>query len=155
MKEKDGDIFNSGADIIVIPLHHSLDDGRCLVMGRGIMYQAAQIYPELPKLLGAAIISTRKFSVITRTENEQLIAGFTTKNSWCDHDPSSITTLVRSAEDLTEIINTVFKEPESVTVALPRLGCGGGKLDWVFVRSYLSDILDDRFTVYHRNNGMS
>lgn len=151
MKEKSGDLFESDAGVIVIPIHHSIDVGKNLVMSWGVMYQAVQIYPELPKLLGAAVYNSKgKFSVMVQTHNGQLIAGFITKKIWCDTNPSTILTLTQSAEDLVEIIDTKFEEPESVTIALPRVGCGGGKLDWVFVKSYLEDILDDRFTVYHR-----
>lgn len=150
MKEKCGDLFKSDANVKVIPIHKSLDDANHLVMSRGVMYQAVKIYPELPKLLGAAIHNSDKSSVIIQTFDGQIIVGFTTKECWCDPDPSSITTLVDSAESLLEIINTKFKEPELIKVALPRLGCGGGKLPWEFVKPWLEDVLDDRFTVYYR-----
>jgi len=151
MKEQYGDIFKSGAEIIVIPMHHSLDDGRNLVMGRGVMYQAKILYPDLPRALGHTIVFLRnRYAIVVKTESGQLIAGFTTKNSWCDKEPSDISTIVKSAEQLVELINTGHTDPKSVTVALPHLGCGGGRLDWGFVKKHLEPIFDDRFTAYER-----
>ena len=151
MKEKDGDIFESGADVIVIPIHSSLEDDFHMVMGRGVMFQAKKHYSKLPELFGRARRSSYNFCLGVKTEG-QLIVGFMTKNSWCDKDRSDIGMIMRSARELVKLINITFPDDQSVTVALPREGCGGGRLDWdILVKPMIFDILDDRFTVYHRN----
>jgi len=150
MKEKVGDIFESGANVIVIPIHNSLEDDYHMVMGRGVMFQAKKRYPDLPDLLGRARRSSYNFCLCVKTEG-QLIAGVMTKNSWCDKDRSDIGMIIRSARELVELIDSTFPVDKSVTVALPRIGCGGGRLDWdLLVKPMIFDILDDRFTVYRR-----
>ena len=151
MIEEYGDIFKSCADIIVIPMHRSIDDDNNLVMVRGVMLRAKKLYPDLPESLGTNLLFLRKrYTMVVMTEDGQKIAGLTTSNTWCDEEPADISTIVKSAEQLVELIDECHPYPESLTIALPRLGCGGGRLDWKLVKSYLEPIFDDRFTVYNR-----
>ena len=154
MIEKRGDVFNSGADIILIPMHRSIDDKNNLVMARGVMLQAKKLYPDLPESLGINLLFLRNRStLVVETESGQMIAGLTTSTTWCDDKPANISTIIESAERLVELIDECHPEPESLTMALPRLGCGGGRLDWELVKSHLESIFDDRFTVYNRTIG--
>ena len=122
-------------------------DGQA-VMGRGVAKEAADLLPELPKLLGQEL---RKFgnhcfifSIIPVFD----IITFPVKPTFGpNHEPgwqvrAEIPLIKQSAYELVKFANRY----DWVDVLLPRPGCGNGGLKWKDVKPVLTEILDDRFT---------
>jgi hypothetical protein len=140
MKETLGDLweYHDAGWWVGIPTNgHIRADGKA-TMGAGIAAQAAARYPELPRLLGAHLraLGNRLFTV------EYLrIATIPTKHHWWD--PADLDLIEQSALELRDWLD---KHPD-IRIAIPRLGCGCGRLEWKNVRPILSPILDDRVIV--------
>jgi O-acetyl-ADP-ribose deacetylase (regulator of RNase III) len=144
MREKHGDIWNSGADVIVVTTNgHVTERGEC-VMGRGIALEAHGRYPHIPEKLGALIRQhgNRVFN-LGRTPDGFFLVSFPVKHHWREQaDPNLI---VRSARQLALMADAHRWK----RIAVPRPGCGNGRLSWEdCVRPRLENIFDDRFTVY-------
>lgn len=97
-------------------------NGEC-VMGRGCAKEAAERYPELPKLLGQQI---KKLGNQLILFPEMRIITFPVKHNWWEEaDPD----LIRSScKELVQLVIAGWSDYERVY--LPRPGVGNGKLDW-------------------------
>lgn len=148
MIEIKGNIWDTNAEWICIPTNGVVDKHGNAVMGAGLAKQAADRCPEIKKVLGEGI---RQHGNITQGllwyEAKTLIS-FPTKNHW--KDPSSRQLVVGSARVLKDMYVTLRNLNRAPKVALPRVGCGLGGLQWDEVKQALAPILDsDDFIVYY------
>lgn len=145
MREVEGDLIEYPADAIVIPVNWTAKRNGDAVMGAGVAKQAAVRWPWLPVRLGACIGYAGGVSVRAFPTDGLWVVAFPTKRDWrIASDMALIEGLLPSLLRLTEHYGWR-------TVALPRLGCGLGGLDWERqVRPALAPIFDDRFVVVNR-----
>lgn len=143
MREEAGSIWDYPADAIVIPVNWTTKRNGDAVMGAGVAKQAAERWRGLPMLLGHWIEKAGPHVFWDRPSGEPYIVCFPTKRDW--RQPSDVQLIEDGARQL-----ATFGEYEGwKTIALPRLGCGLGGLDWPDVRPVLAKHLDDRFVVVH------
>ena len=129
---KDGNIFNSGSQVLVNPVNTF---GR---MGKGL---AEQFKHKFPANYGEYVHSCNRKQVQVgevHTFCDRLysgglarpvwIANFPTKDHW--KQPSNI----RWIEDGLESLKDFMREHDLRSVAIPALGCGEGGLDWIEVQ---------------------
>jgi hypothetical protein len=134
------------------------------VMGRGCAKEAAERWPQFPKMFGEMLNRLGNTVVIwdnqetgTYVENvEDLpdlqgqLATFPVKHNWWEE--ADLELIKKSAEDLVRLVNCFAREdlPDMTTfekIYIPRPGCGNGKLSWEIVKVILEPILDDRFII--------
>jgi O-acetyl-ADP-ribose deacetylase (regulator of RNase III) len=147
MKEITGDIFRF--DVFCVPTNGVVKSNGCLVMGAGFARECAKRWPELPREFGKLVKTYGNVPhvVITMTSlllklGSRTIISFPTKHDFSK--PSSLSLIKESAEKLVQIVDNMGYK----TVALPRVGCGLGGLDWESqVKPCLQKRLDDRFVI--------
>ena len=115
-------------------------DGAC-VMGRGVALQAAQRFPDLPFVLGAAIEVDGNHVHAFR---DFRVFSFPVKQHWIE--PADPDLIQQSARQLWY----AFWKMHLDKVYLVRPGCGNGQLKWEDVKPLIAPILDDRFIVVER-----
>lgn len=150
MKEIIDDLFaqRGPKSVLVIPANGQVKYGtQTAVMGAGVAKQAAEIWPELPKLLGRAIMMNGNHVFHFMVSHKEHVITFPTKEHWAQ---SSRLSLIEKSTR--ELINLAALLPRDSVVYLPRVGCGLGKLNWEEVKSILEKYLDDRFIVVHEND---
>ena len=180
MKQATGNMFHAAhnhttgkviADAICITTNGFVKRcGEC-VMGRGCAREVIQYDNNSPRLLGKKIrLNGNITQVFNKIFGVDLVA-FPVKPAWREFNvaedivkhmrhkfsigdkvpgwaSTAIPELIRtSAEQLVTLAN---KEGWT-TVFLPRPGCGAGELSWEEICPVLSEILDDRFTVFTFN----
>lgn len=109
------------------------------VMGKGLALQFKKEFPKnfVDYQIACAYKKIRIGIPSIFIEDGYKIVNFPTKNDW--REPSHITYIIQGLKHLRFLID-LFK-PKSV--ALPRLGCGLGGLDWVDVREAIEAQLGD------------
>mgnify|MGYP003809237443 CR=1 FL=1 len=118
-------------------------DGQA-VMGRGCALTAKQLYPGLPTKLGRYIREYGNLPFNLGHWGPHHIFSFPTKHNWWEEaDPQLI---IASAKLLMQRLDK-FGIAE---IAIPRPGCGFGKLTWTNIRPILLPILDDRCIIVHK-----
>jgi hypothetical protein len=124
MTEIQGDLWDHiHAGYIVITTNGYVNSkGKC-TMGRGNALQAAQRYPELPKLLGTRIEEdgNHLFEFVL---GDVKILTFPVKVMWWE--PAKQWLIQRSCKELLMFIGN-----RDVNVFIPRAGCMNGQLDWL------------------------
>ena len=153
MKEAVGNIWDSNADAIVITTNGFVKkDGSC-VMGRGIALEAKARVPHIEYWLGDRINKEGNHVHIywealghynghEGTEWYTDLVTFPVKHNWWEE--ADLELIERSAKELFD----ASEYPAWTSVALPRPGCGNGKLNWEDVKPIIEPYLSDRFTVY-------
>lgn len=142
MIERQGDLWTTEADFIVVPINWTTRHDGTAVMGAGVALQAKQRYPRLERHIGDFLLEFDTPTVFTLPTWEGLtpLIAFPTKRFF--KRPSTLKLVEQSARELPLLV-----EPHH-TVVLPRVGCGLGGLDWeTQVRPILAEALDDRFLV--------
>jgi len=140
MREATGNIWMVTCDAIVIPTNGDVNRHGEAVMGRGLALQAARRYPLLPKVLAHLMreLGNRVLDCY-RPRHCPTIITFPVKHHWSE--PAQLDLIERSARELVALADHL----EYGRVALPRVGCGNGQLDWTDVQPILERYLDDRF----------
>lgn len=150
MREVSGDLFDYPCDALVVPINWRVNRRGVAIMGAGVAKQAAKRWPSLPFRLGEEIKRREHPALFIERQYKRDgsgpdILGVPTKRDW--RDPSDIALIEAAGRALPPIAALYGWE----TVALPRLGCGLGGLDWeVNVRPLLAALLDDHFVVVNR-----
>ena len=141
MLEITGNLWEVGADLRVVTTNGIVrSDGAC-VMGRGCALEAKTKFPGIEFRLGGLIQRYGNRVMRLGRYDGVVIASYPVKHHWKDSaDPVLIR---RSAEQLVGVADKFGHG----RVVIPRPGCGNGKLGWADVRSILSEVLDDRFSV--------
>lgn len=149
MKYINANLWDVEADLKLITTNGAVRrDGAC-VMGRGCALEAKIRYPGLEYKLGDLIGRHGNRVMRLGRYNGVVLASFPVKHHWREEaDPELI---ARSARQLVALADKFGCE----RIALPRPGCGNGRLRWARVRTILKDILDDRFTIVDFPRGKS
>ena len=153
MIEITGDLFKqTNASVIVITTNGVVrNDGRA-VMGAGVAKQAVQMFPSCASLLGRSIKNhgnvVRHFADFNMRISRELLrvipfVSFPVKHHWSDR--ADIQLIKESAYDL----HMLGRMRGWRFVAMPRPGCGNGRLDWeTEVKPLIAPILSsDRFVI--------
>lgn len=145
MKEATGNIWRHRTDAIVIPTNGDVNRHGRAVMGRGLALQAARRWALLPKVL-ADLLREHGNHVMDVYKPRRLptVLTFPVKHHW--YDSADLDLIERSAQELVALVDRLAYRQ----VALPRVGCGNGGLDWKDVRPILERHLDDRFILVSR-----
>jgi len=132
-----GDIFESDCEVFVNPVN-------CVgVMGSGL---AAAFKARFPNNFEIYYWACKQHKVkvgamhVVRAENRKnlrYLINFPTKLHW--KDPSKIEYLLHG---LTYLKDWIVRE-KIKSIALPKLGCGKGKLHWPLVKEIIEKILGD------------
>jgi hypothetical protein len=138
---------------LVIPTNIGYRRDRTAIMGVGLAKQAAQRWPALTVQLGEYYAKNRADSEVVGfsmfAPNARLFA-FPVKPLAAQHNrswqqPASLELITKSAQQLASIVTSYqrFDPTVDLQVAVPRVGCGNGGLDWAIVepvlRTYLSE----------------
>ncbi len=113
-------------------------NGRGLaVMGRGVARQAAERFPSLPRQLAERIYTEGKTggNRVHHFQEERIIT-FPVKHKW--FEDADLELICKSAVELVALLD---KLPQEKPVAMPKPGCGNGKLKWGDVEPVLDSIL--------------
>lgn len=140
-----GDMFtmptkHDNTEAICIPTNGMIKKDGNAVMGKGVALYADRQY-QLGKKLAEHLVKNGNVPGILANDQNVHIISFPTKNNWADD--SDIELIKQSAEHLVKIAD----ENNLKSIYLPKIGCGCGRLDWDAVKSVISDIFDDRFTI--------
>ena len=167
MKELKGNLWEMECDAVCISTNGFIkNNGEC-VMGRGCAKEAAEFFPEIPKLLGDRI---KKYGNVVQTirhfegvailsypvkpemnpflaDKDEVVKHMRDKYKLGDQVPgwacvALINIIEQSAKQLVELADRHGWKK----VLIPQVGCGAGELNWSEVKPILDKILDDRFT---------
>jgi hypothetical protein len=133
MREVFGDLFSyvgRKGFILCITTNGFIKHNGEGVMGAGVAKQAAELFPDLPRLLGQSLrVRGNVVSLLTPQ-----ILSFPVKWKWMeDADPKLIEKSAKELKRRAEL------QPD-VKFILPRPGCGNGKLEWESVKTLLESI---------------
>ncbi len=135
---------------IVVPTNSYVNTDGKAAMGRGVALQATTFFGGLAKQLGH-LLKTHGPGVFVLPRQKLIL--FTTKNHW--KDDSTLEIIKDSCVKLKAFMD---KDPE-LKVAMPRIGCGNGKLKWEevveLVKAYFKDFSEDRFVIVDNGQGDS
>jgi len=150
MQEQLGDIWaaRQPGDWIVVTTNNTIRQDGCLVMGRGIAFEAAQRYPMLQRRCGDLIRENGlRVETIPDYYAHKLII-FPVKYHF--KDEADINLILRSTIQLVATTDFI----QEGRILMPRPGCGWGHLDWLEVRPLLLKYLtNDRFIIFHKKEG--
>ena len=156
MKEQKGNLFELDVDVICILTNGKTDINGNAVMGAGVALQAKRYDPRLPVYLGQLLQAKgNKVHSICNSDKYGMWS-FPTKHHW--KNPSDLKLIETSCKQAMELADEWdhFRMLTPLTgnhvrIALPRPGCGLGKLDWeTQVKPICEKGLDDRFVVVNR-----
>lgn len=136
MHEIKSDLWSPEWDLRCITTNGFVKNNNECVMGRGVAFQAKNKYPQLAKIVGQLI---RESGNHVYHLSDYSIATFPVKHNWWEK-----ANLMLIRQSIIELETLVDIMPEIKKVALPRPGCGNGKLTWEEVKPLVA-ILDDRF----------
>lgn len=134
-------IFDVKADVLVNPVN-------CVgAMGAGLAREFAWRYPDMLKDYQAACKSKKlKVGTLhTWASSKKMIVNFPTKTNW--RERSEYSHIDTGMKELVKMLSRM----DGMTVAIPRLGCGLGGLEWGTVKTIVmryAEMLPDDFTVY-------
>ena len=107
------------------------------VMGAGVAKQAADRYPDLPRLLGQSLIG--RGNVVSRLTDQ--IFSFPVKHEWFRNADLKLI-----KKSVAELDRRARLHPDRKFV-VPRPGCGSGKLKWSKVRPLMIGLPDNVFVI--------
>lgn len=141
---KNGDIFQSDADILVNPINLQG------TMGAGLAKSFRDRFP-INNAIYEQYCRFNKLKigeVLAISENGKIIVNFPTKDDW--RNPSKYEYIETGMKDLCDILSKMLINK---SVAFPKLGCGLGKLEWDKVRSiivkHLESIPEEKRGTYY------
>lgn len=145
MREVTGDLWIVEADVVVITTNGFIKKNGHAVMGRGVAKQALDRWPEISKILGDLLRDNGNHIGIAHLglvhTGGRTIIFFPVKHNW--FEKADLALITRSTRELVKLADRTGLHD----VALPRPGCGNGKLNWEYVKPILDLYLDDRFIV--------
>lgn len=139
IKEINGDIFASTCQVIVNPVN---TEG---VMGAGLAKEFKKKFPSYASwwkdICTTVSLSGGSVYITHEPGRDGFIASFATKENW--RNPSKLEWIERGLKLLAE----QMKAQKLTAVALPRLGCGLGGLNWRDVKPLIAKHLGEIPTV--------
>lgn len=138
MIEVEDDLWNVGT-VKCVTTNGFVKNNLCAVMGAGVAKQAKEMFPGIEKTLGVLIhnFGNRPFII----NLNPVIVSYPTKWHWMEK--ADIKLIENSAIKLVQLSDALGFD----FVALPRPGCGNGKLLWEDVKPVIAPILDNRFYI--------
>lgn len=147
MKLKSGDLFESGADVIVFTGNSTVRKDRCLVMGRGAAHQAKQLFPGCDEIFGKEIITKPLYGVVVHPFNlRPILAVFQVKHHY--KAPAELSLIKHSTAILKVLASGVWKD---LCIAMNFPGIGWGRLNREEVLPIISE-LPDNVEVWEKDN---
>lgn len=170
MKEVHGDLWDQGADVVVITTNGSVKRTRDAtitvstsraIMGRGVALQAKVKFPRLPAALGGMLEEKGNhvhylgafLPMAPRDDcNPTHLISFPVKDHWKEGADTAL--IHRSTIELYYLVHIILPSADIKTdvVAMPRPGCGCGRLSWSVVKPIVEPHLDDRFVIVERRD---
>ena len=143
MKEKQGYIWYTDADVICIPTSDRIKNAE-LVMESGLALEAKESDSNLPHYLAHHIVDHGNVPCLFARDGKPHFCSLPVKFNY-DRKPS-IGLIVQSVKLMLALVNRHnFKK-----IALPRPECGAYGFDWERdIKPLIEPILDDRFVVYN------
>lgn len=146
MREALGNLWLVEADLLVVTTNPIVNARGQAVMGRGCAREAKERIPGLEyhfaKLLEAHGNRVMRLVKPCAATAGAALASFPVKHHW--KDAADLDLIARSARQLVRLADKYQYQ----RVAMPRPGCGNGRMSWAQVRPVLAEILaGDRFTV--------
>lgn len=148
MKEFKGDIVKNMHlfDGLCITTNGTIKKNGACVMGRGIALTFRDMFADFDQIVGNKIIANGNIVNVvgkfTHKDNTStIIFTFPVKHNW--YDIADIELIKKSCVELMQWIDHY----DLKKVALPRPGCGNGKLSWENVKPVIEEILDERVYV--------
>jgi O-acetyl-ADP-ribose deacetylase (regulator of RNase III) len=152
MKEANGDLWGMRVDAVCITTN-GVVVGNEAAMGGGCALEARHMFPGIARELGSLITAhgNHVFHLATPRhgwydgengeEHTTEVIAFPVKQHW--RQAANLDLIEQSAEELVKLTEDWSWE----SVAIPRPGCGLGRLKWEEVKPLIEPILDDRFIV--------
>lgn len=142
MRELYGNLWEVPCDLRVITTNGCVNGSGAAVMGRGCAREAKERFPGLEYLFARMLKKHgNRVMRLRALPDGSHLATFPVKKHWRDEAMPEL--IRRSADQLVALADKFGYE----RIALPRPGCGNGRLRWTDVKALLEPILDDRFTV--------
>lgn len=159
MIERQTELWSVDAQAHVITTNGDINRFGQAVMGRGCAVEAKSIFPGIAtqlaeslelhgnhvRWLGQFNMSRSGLSRYDPPRPNFSVFSFPVKHHW--HEDADIELIERSARELVAACDEAGLRR---AVAMPRPGCGNGRLDWNDVRKVIEPILDGRFVVVHK-----
>lgn len=131
---------------VIIPTNGTVKKNGEAVMGRGLALQAKERFPDLPRELATWL---KKYGNRCFTSEGYRLITFPVKYHW--KGKADLDLIRQSVKDLVKSVNSMDMErvyDDWLKVAIPKVGCGNGGLDWKKdVEPVLDQWLDSRFIV--------
>jgi len=134
--------------VLFIPTNGFIKKDGTGVMGAGVAFQAAEQFPELPRLLGMSL-QKRNNVVSLLLDKPNLIYSFPVKHAWYEKADKK---LIKAS--VVQLLALARKHPERRFI-LPRPGCGNGKLKYEGIRPLLEVLPDNVFVITNEHNRIS
>ena len=143
MREKQGYIWYTDADVICIPTSDCIENGE-LVMDSGLALEAKESDSNIPLYFAHHIVNHGNIPCIFVRDSKPHYCSLPVKFDY-DRKPS-IGLILQSVKLMLALMNRHnFKK-----IALPRPECGAYGFDWEReIKPLIEPILDDRFIVYN------
>ena len=134
--------------IVVISTNGWVNKDGNAATDRGLFRQAAKLFKGLT--IAVANLIRENGNQVFYLKNQRLIM-FPTKDYW--KDKASLELIDKSCEQLKKLMDT----DQTINVAMPKVGCGWGKLDWRDVKPlieyYFGSYSADRFIIVDNEQG--
>jgi len=141
MLEKVHDLWSYPADAICITTNGFVKKNGEAVMGRGCAKEATIKIPGIQTILGRLLSEEGNVCMWLATYRFKDVFSFPVKHNWWEN--ADIELISNSAIQMVEYADKLG----IWSIAIPRPGCGNGKLKWEDVKPVLAPILDDRFVI--------
>jgi len=151
VKQATGNLWTFPADARCITTNGATRQDGQAVMGRGVAAQAKERWPMLPAVLGVHLrqhgnhvqLLMSPETIQPPFDDMAHILAFPVKHHW--RQPADLDLIKRSCGELMELADRIGLR----SIALPRPGCGNGRLDWAEVGPAIAPLLDDRVTIVY------
>lgn len=130
-------LFETDADLLVNTVN------TVGVMGKGIALEFKQRFPENYKVYKKACNNNELNigSILMVHDNGKLILNFPTKKHWINNSEYEYIELgLKSLRNILIQRNKIFPLSK---IAIPKLGCSNGKLDWEIIKPMIIKYLND------------
>ena len=142
MKELYGNLWEVPCDLRVITTNGVVNSSGAAVMGRGCAREAKERFPGLEHLFARMLKKHgNRVMRLRALPDGSHLATFPSRSTGARRPCRSSS--AAASDQLVAVADKFGYE----RVALPRPGCGNGRLRWTEVKGLLEPILDGRFTV--------
>ena len=123
---------------IIIPTNGTIRNDSALVMGRGLAKQANQKFTGINLILGNLIKLKGNYPFLLK---DYKIISFPVKHNWWENANLAL------IEQSSNLLKQLIIQQNLFNIAMPKVGCGNGKLQWKEVYPIISKYLEDVVTI--------